>query len=950
MVVVLLCAAALRLWALPSLPLGLHYDEAANVILARQIAAGDRLPLFIRAYTGKEVLFFYAAAPWLRMTGGAPWGLRLGAAMLGVLTVAATYAATRALLTGRPAARWIARLAAGWVAVAFPHVLLSRYGFRAIAQPLLQALTVAAIWYGLRRGRRRWLIAGGACLGLTAYTYLAARLFPLPLALAWPVLMVRTPRDLRRRRLGQLALVLAVAALVFAPLGVYFLRHPDAFTTRITQVAAPSGRDALRGLWRCVQALAWPGAGDGYVRFNAPGRPMMGAPVALLAMVGLGVLVTAQRRAPLDTAGRVFVLAAVGTMLLPSALATSEITPSNLRLVGLFPFLGILPAWGAVRVVRWIAHAISAWESGRAQGQGDGRKGRPQAPERRGRGVSRWGPGIATATALGALALGVLRTGRAYGAWAASPALFYAADGEMVLAARALDALDLTEATAYIASEHYRHPTVAALARAYPRAKWLTGGASLVLPPEGAARYLVPRTLAPPAPWPSAVTKAWSTHRLLDPADAPALAVHALDAATIAALRPAAPAADFAHVVWLHDAEPLAPPCRVAAPCPILVTWEARAPYPALEPVVRWLHPRTGEWARALAFHYPPEQWAVGDVVLDQVALTPPVGTPPGDGYQVGVGFFDPERETALPRLVAERFAGLEVRFPPEGGFALAPMAAPPTPDQVAQACPGVPRRGPRDVGPLRLLGWTGVPAEALPGEPLDLRLCWQAEATVAASPPLTGTLVGPEPRPRARPLYVGAPALETWRPHEVLEDRYPLRLPKDLAAGRYELRLDLGMAPSLVLGGFAVQPITRTFAAPSMAHRVDASFGGQVRLLGYDVGDVQPGTPLTLTLYWRASADLQKAYTVFVHLLDADGQPVAQVDETPQHAQRGPYPTSLWMAGEVVADTHTLHPPATMPPGRYGVKVGLYRPLDGDTLTVEGEGGLLLTRLSVDP
>ena len=63
-----------------------------------------------------------------------------------------------------------ALLAAGWIAVAFPHVLLSRYGFRAISQPLLQALTVAALWRGLRTGKRAWLVAGGACLGLTGYS------------------------------------------------------------------------------------------------------------------------------------------------------------------------------------------------------------------------------------------------------------------------------------------------------------------------------------------------------------------------------------------------------------------------------------------------------------------------------------------------------------------------------------------------------------------------------------------------------------------------------------------------------------------------------------------------------------------------------------------------------------------------------------------------------------
>ena len=61
---VLFVAAFLRFWALPDTPFGLHYDEATNVVIVRQIVSGESLPIFITAYTGKEVLFFYWAAFW----------------------------------------------------------------------------------------------------------------------------------------------------------------------------------------------------------------------------------------------------------------------------------------------------------------------------------------------------------------------------------------------------------------------------------------------------------------------------------------------------------------------------------------------------------------------------------------------------------------------------------------------------------------------------------------------------------------------------------------------------------------------------------------------------------------------------------------------------------------------------------------------------------------------
>ena len=949
MVLVLLMATALRLWALPDLPLGLHYDEAANAILTRQIAAGDYRPIFIRAYTGKEVLFFYAAAPWMWMTGGAAWGLRLGAAMLGILTVAATFSATRALLGRGHRSQTIALLAAGWVAVAFPHVLLSRYGFRAISQPLLQALTVAALWRGLRSGKRRWLAVAGALLGLTGYTYLAARLFPFPIALAMGWMLVRTPQAARIQRFRQLLLVFTVALIAFAPLGRYFLQNPDAFTTRIAQVAAPTWCDALRGLWRCVRALVWPGAGDPYVRFNLPGKPVLDALSAVLALVGLGGLLFAPRKAALDSAARVFVVAVLATMLLPSALATSEITPSNLRLVGLFPFIAILPAYALAQLTYFSKTRLAPHFSSprHASGTSPAPRRWPEQVRDHILSLASYSPTSHTLLLASCLLLiGGTATGLAYHQWATSAALFYAADGEMVLAAEALDALSAPETTVYIASEHYRHPTVAALAQRYPQAKWLTGGATLVLPPAGDAVYLLPRTQPPPALWPGAISQAWTSTPLLDPDGTPALWMHHLTAEDVGTLRPADPVADFAHVVRVYAAQPLQP-CRVAEPCPVLVTWEALAPYSALQPVVRLLHPRTGEWARTMAFHYPPEQWTVGDVIVDQLVFVPPVGTPPGEDYQIGVGFFNPDSGEALPRLAAERFAGLEVRFPAD--LILEPMLQPPTAAQATRACAGIPRQASVGRDGLRLTGWTSPPAVLRPGEAMFLRLCWQAMAQSLPEGDVTLALVGPE----TRALYTGAPAgdfaFSLWRSGEIVEGRYPLRVPRDIAAGHYALTLSVGAASVVELGIVEVRSVVHNFSVPEMQHVYEVDFGASIRLRGYDV-EVRPsGSALDVTLYWQSLAEVAEDYVVFVHLLDqGTGQLVAQIDEAPQN---GDYPTSLWVAGEIVIDRHTLSAPNNLPAGTpLLLRVGFYLQETGDFLAVDGAADALLPPVMVGP
>jgi len=230
----LMAAAVLRLPDLPNTPPGLHYDEAANGVLAADIGLrGDR-PVFIASYTGKETLFFYLAGWLMRLVGDSVFTLRLTSAFVGLLTIAVTYWLGRELCRERR----IAFLAAALMAVSFWHLLFSRLGFRAITQPLLQGLAVAALLRGMRQEQWRWLAAAGVFLGLTAYTYLAARLFPVLLLLALiPLLFDRRSGQMRWLQLMTTAVV---GLLVLTPLLIYFLQHPDAFWVRIGQVAPGS--------------------------------------------------------------------------------------------------------------------------------------------------------------------------------------------------------------------------------------------------------------------------------------------------------------------------------------------------------------------------------------------------------------------------------------------------------------------------------------------------------------------------------------------------------------------------------------------------------------------------------------------------------------------------------------------------------------------------------------
>jgi serine/threonine-protein kinase len=80
-----------------------------------------------------------------------------------------------------------------------------------------------------------------------------------------------------------------------------------------------------------------------------------------------------------------------------------------------------------------------------------------------------------------------------------------------------------------------------------------------------------------------------------------------------------------------------------------------------------------------------------------------------------------------------------------------------------------------------------------------------------------------------------------------------------------------------------------------------------------------QAGEALGVTLYWRALRSVDTNYTVFVHLIGPDGRLVAQRDEEPHT------PTTAWVSGVQVVDSHGFTVPVELQGGRYQLRVGMY-------------------------
>jgi len=226
------------------------------------------------------------------------------------------------------------------------------------------------------------------------------------------------------------------------------------------------------------------------------------------------------------------------------------------------------------------------------------------------------------------------------------------------------------------------------------------------------------------------------------------------------------------------------------------------------------------------------------------------------------------------------------------------------------------------DFAGLRLLGVGTLPAEVWAGEELPFRLAWER---LPGDPPdtLRWSLACPGASiDAALPLAPSAPA--TWREGHRYIARYAPRTAPLLPEGTCTLTVMLEPGEKIVLGEVTIRQRERRFALPQPPQTaLDVVIGDFGRLTGVGAPDaLAPGETFEVTLYIEAMGTAVRDYTAFVHVVGPDGQSWAQSDSWPE---RGGAPTTSWVAGQVIVDTHTLALSVAAPAGTYTVFVGLY-------------------------
>ena len=227
-----------------------------------------------------------------------------------------------------------------------------------------------------------------------------------------------------------------------------------------------------------------------------------------------------------------------------------------------------------------------------------------------------------------------------------------------------------------------------------------------------------------------------------------------------------------------------------------------------------------------------------------------------------------------------------------------------------------------------------------------EVRFVWQAALTEAAAY-LDTSAAG------------GAMAVGGWTPETMDPPTMALTLRRDDLALRYfdpsqsvmlpaavdgqpsriVLPTALPLAPHLrqllalwerLQGEFTLYEIpARLDIGPQRA--LDADFGGELRLLGYDVvAGCDVGGPCQLATYWQVTAAADGPRRVFLHAVDDDGEIVAQDD-------RLGIPADHWRAGDLFIQLLTL------PRTAAEQQLGVYDPMDGRRLMTDGGDYLIL-------
>ncbi len=369
----------------------------------------------------------------------------------------------------------------------------------------------------------------------------------------------------------------------------------------------------------------------------------------------------------------------------------------------------------------------------------------------------------------------------------------------------------------------------------------------------------------------------------------------------------------------------------------VTVRWRRADPVSNYNVKIKLQDERDHTWAELetdllneVYFH--PVDWTSSETPVIEYELDIPPTIPPGE-YKIELSLIDVNNGAQLPVIKEGAFAGVVYEA---GNVSLDEpgrdfVKEPPNyeiVDNISWLSDS-----------LKIVGLTINPRDVASGASTTVDLFWQSDGGLPVGLQLAFQVN--EEDPVLFPLSRFDSG--EWLPGKIVQEKYRITIPANSEAGPATVRLwpilsEGQSLDAIELGMINIQSIDRLFSLPDqIPYPLAIRFEPHIWLRGAAEIDalIQPGQKLPITLYWQAEDKTEQPVTAFAHLLDNNGNIVAQSDRWP-----GGLPSNVWASGQVIVDDHSLDIPEELPPGTYQLAVGLYFAHNGQRLPAADVGG----------
>ncbi|MBN1550858.1 hypothetical protein JW979_05300 [bacterium] len=286
----LVCSVALflRVYRYNEVPPGIFQDDASFMVEGESLVENGQFKVWVDEMNGNATLMMYWDGIISKLVPNKILAMRIAPALLGTITIGLMFVLLRNNLTREQIC-----LVAVITAFSHYHINYSRLPWDQVTVPLFSMIAIFMLLDGMysRRGYLFCAISGVATsLGFYGYAGFRA----VPVVILGLILAGRS--TIRRFFYGVRWLIYSMAALIIsAPLGIFFISHPEKFMQRTHLVdifptftkyldPCPVILQTLKTLMMIIFV------GDGVtVRHNTPGAPALDLISSVFFIVGLAL-------------------------------------------------------------------------------------------------------------------------------------------------------------------------------------------------------------------------------------------------------------------------------------------------------------------------------------------------------------------------------------------------------------------------------------------------------------------------------------------------------------------------------------------------------------------------------------------------------------------------------------------------------------------------------------